>query len=311
MTLQELLQQLVNGLSVGSIYALIALGYTMVYGILRLINFAHGDVYMVGAFIGFWQSTWLTQKFPYFAAHPASAVFVSVPTAMIGCALLGVLIERLAYRPLRQAPRYTLLITAIGVSFLLEYVMMLFVGPTPQSYTADAWLTDTIRLGGEVTISRQHLIIIGIAVGLMVALELLVKFTRIGKAMRAVATDQDAARLMGINVDGVISFTFALGSALAGVAGVLIGMMYQIAPLMGVMDGLKAFVAAVLGGIGLIPGAVCGAFVLAIVETLVKGVPVQGIQLSLFADGVAFAILILILLLKPSGLLGKHTREKV
>jgi len=313
MTPSELLQQIVNGISVGSIYALIALGYTMVYGILRLINFAHGDVYMIGAFIGYWVSNWLVRSNAYFQQHVALAIFLSVPVAMLGCAVAGVLIERFAYRPLRLAPRYTLLITAIGISFLLEYLMMLLVGPDRQAYQTDPWFSQQCALGFGVVISNQRLVAVTVAVVLMIALELLVHYTKIGKAMRAVATDQDAARLMGIDVDRIITFTFALGSALAGTAGVLIGMQYQIDPLMGVMDGLKAFVAAVLGGIGLIPGAVCGSFTLGIVETMVKGLHVEFFNLrpSLFADGVAFAILIVILLLKPSGLLGKFAREKV
>jgi len=309
---QQLLQQIVNGLSVGSVYALMALGYTMVYGILRLINFAHGDIYMLGAFVGFWTSSWLS-RFPGLVRHPAAAIFLSVPVAMAACALLGVFIERTAYKPLRSAPRYSLLITAIGVSFLLEYLAMAFIGPERQNYHRDPWLSTNLHLATEVSISVQRLLVIVISVGLMLALHAIVQYTRIGKAMRAVSIDQEAARLMGINVDRVISFTFAVGSALAGAAGVLIGMQYQIEPLMGVMDGLKAFVAAVLGGIGLIPGAMVGAYTLGMVETLVKGVDIKlwGVQPSLFADAVAFAILILILLVKPSGLLGKSAREKV
>ncbi len=220
------------------------------------------------------------------------AIFLSIPVAMLGCALLGVLIERVAYRPLRNAPKLSLLITAIGISFLLEYLMMALVGPDQHPYARDPWLSTALPLGGGINISRQRLLAIGVSVVLMVALELLVRFTKIGKAMRAVSTDRDAARLMGINVDGVISFTFALGSALAGAAGVLIGMQFQVYPLMGVMDGLKAFVAAVLGGIGLIPGAMCGAFTLGTVEALVKGLHfvIFGLKPSLLADGVAFVI---------------------
>lgn len=310
----EFLQQIVNGLSIGSTYALLALGYTMVYGILRLINFAHGDIYMIGAFIGYWTSNWLIGSNSYFQHHVASAIFLSIPVAMLGCSLLGVLIERVAYRPLRQAPKVSLLITAIGVSFFLEYLMMSlkFVGPDQRSYQRDPWLSQNLHVGG-VSISLQRLLVFTVAVALMAALEILVRYSKMGKAMRAVSADQDAARLMGINVDGVISFTFALGSALAGAAGVLIGMQFQVFPLMGVMDGLKAFVAAVLGGIGLVPGAMCGAFTLGTVESLVKGShgTLFGMSLSLLADGVAFVILILILLVKPAGLLGKSRREKV
>jgi len=313
MSWPEFLQQIVNGLAIGSTYALLALGYTMVYGILRLINFAHGDIYMIGAFIGYWTSSLLISSNSYFHQHVASAIFLSIPVAMLGCALLGVVVERVAYRPLRNAPKLSLLITAIGVSFFLEYLMMSLIGPDQRPYERDIWLSQSLALGGGITLSRQRLLAIGVSVALMIALELLVRYSKIGKAMRAVSTDREAAQLMGINVDGVISFTFALGSALAGAAGVLIGMQFQIHPLMGVMDGLKAFVAAVLGGIGLIPGAMCGAFTLGTVESLVKGLNVEvwGMKLSLLADGVAFVVLILILLLKPAGLLGKFRREKV
>ncbi len=313
MSWAEFLQQIVNGLATGSTYALLALGYTMVYGILGMINFAHGDIYMIGAFIGYWTSSWLIGSHGYFHQHVAAAIFVSIPVAMLGCALLGVLIERVAYRPLRNAPKLSLLITAIGVSFFLEYLMMALVGPEKRPFVSDPWLSHSLTLGGGITISRQCLLAISVSVALMVALELLVRLTKIGKAMRAVSTDREAAQLMGINVDGVIAFTFALGSALAGAAGVLIGMQFQVGPLMGVMDGLKAFVAAVLGGIGLIPGAMCGSFTLGTVEALVKGLHVDlfGMKPSLLADGVAFIILILILLVKPAGLLGKFRREKV
>lgn len=200
MSLQELLQQVVNGLSVGSIYALLALGYTMVYGILRLINFAHGDIYMLGAFVGFWTSTWLL-RIPILERHPAAAIFLSVPMAMAACALIGVVIERAAYKPLRSAPRYSLLITAIGVSFLLEYLAMAFIGPERQNYHRDPWLSTNLHLAADVTISVQRLLVIAISVGLVLALQGLVQYTRIGKAMRAVSIDQEAARLMGINVD--------------------------------------------------------------------------------------------------------------
>ena len=313
MSLQELLQQIINGLSIGSVYALIALGYTMVYGILKLINFAHGDVYMLGAFIGFWTSSWLIRSCAFFQQHVAAAIFLSIPIAMLGCAVIGLLIERFAYKPLRNAPRLSLLITAIGVSFLLEYLTMALVGPDRQVYQRDLWLSRECALGGGVTISVQRILTIGIALALMLALQWLLRRTRIGKAMRAVATDQDAARLMGIPVDRVISFTFALGSALAGAAGVLIGMQYQVHPLMGVMDGLKAFIAAVLGGIGMVPGAVLGSFALGIIEALVKGAHTRiwGLQPSLLSDAVAFLVLIAILLLKPTGLLGSARREKV
>ncbi|MDR0784224.1 MAG: branched-chain amino acid ABC transporter permease, partial [Propionibacteriaceae bacterium] len=231
----DVLQQLINGLSLGSIYALIALGYTMVYGIIQLINFAHGDVYMIGAFVGFFCMTTLRLGF-----------FESLIIAMALCAALGVIIERVAYRPLRNSPRITLLITAIGVSLVLEYTMMYFVGANVRAYPPlPSYLAASFYVG-EVRIKVLQLVIIAVSVTLMVLLQFIVKQTRIGKAMRAVSQDADAARLMGINVDNTISFTFALGSALAGAAGVLVGVYYNsINPLMGIMPGLKAFVAAV------------------------------------------------------------------
>ncbi|MDO5286025.1 MAG: branched-chain amino acid ABC transporter permease [Actinomycetia bacterium] len=292
----ELWQQVVNGLSIGSIYALIALGYTMVYGIIQLINFAHGDVYMVGAYVGYFCMTTARLGF-----------FESLVLAMLVCALLGVVIERVAYKPLRGSTRIAVLITAIGVSLLLEYTMMYFVGAGARSYPEPpSWLAGSVSLGG-VTIDNKKLLIIATSVVLMVALQLVVKKTKVGKAMRAVSLDPDAARLMGIDVDSTISFTFAIGSALAGAAGVLVGVYYNsIDPLMGIMPGLKAFVAAVLGGIGLIPGALLGAYAIGFVETTVSAV-----GYSVARDAVVFAVLIGILIGKPSGLLGKNVREKV
>jgi len=292
----QLAQQLINGLSLGSIYALIALGYTMVYGIIQLINFAHGDVYMVGAYVGY-----------FCMANLHLGFFEALLIAMVACAVLGVVIERIAYKPLRNSNRIAVLITAIGVSLLLEYVMMFFVGADIQSYPM---LPDYLMTGfsvGGVVISMQSILIIGVSVVLMIGLNFIVQRTRLGKAMRAVSMDADAAKLMGIDVDNTISFTFALGSALAGAAGVLVGVYYNsINPLMGILPGLKAFVAAVFGGIGLIPGALLGAFFIGTAETLVSGY-----VNSLFRDAVVFAILIAVLIFKPSGLLGKNVREKV
>jgi len=292
----QLAQQLINGLSLGSIYALIALGYTMVYGIIQLINFAHGDVYMVGAYVGFASMAIL-----------GLGVFEALVLAMVACMILGVVIERVAYKPLRNSTRIAVLITAIGVSLLLEYVMLYFVGAAVRSYPPlPDYFNAQFAVGG-VVISAKSLIIIGISVALMIGLQFIVQKTRIGKAMRAVSQDADAARLMGINVDNTISFTFALGSALAGAAGVLVGIYYNtINPLMGIMPGLKAFVAAVFGGIGLIPGALIGGFFIGVTETLVSGY-----LSSLLQDAVVFAILILVLIFKPAGLLGKNVREKV
>lgn len=289
-----MLQQLVNGLILGSVYALLALGYTMVYGIIKLINFAHGDLYMMGAFIGYYLINSLHLNF-----------FVALILAMAITAVLGVVIEFLAYRPLRNSTRIAALITAIGVSFFLEYTMIYFfsadVRPFPQAI-------ETVKYNlGLISISNIQLIILGISVFLMLALQFIVKKTKMGKAMRAVSVDSDAAQLMGINVNQTISFTFALGSALAGAAGVLIGLYYNsIEPLMGMTPGLKAFVAAVLGGIGIIPGAALGGFVIGILETFATA-----FGLSDFRDAVVYIVLILILLVRPSGILGKHVKEKV
>ena len=294
--MEQLAQQLINGLSLGSIYALIALGYTMVYGIIQLINFAHGDVYMVGAYVGFACMAILRLGF-----------LESLVISMLVCTVLGVLIERVAYKPLRNSSRIAVLITAIGVSLLLEYVMMYFVGAGVRSYPPLPDYFNAQFHFGSVVVSSKSLIIVGISVLLMVALQFIVQRTRIGKAMRAVSQDADAARLMGISVDNTISFTFALGSSLAGAAGVLVGIYYNtINPLMGIMPGLKAFVAAVFGGIGVIPGALIGGFFIGTAETLVSGY-----INSLLQDAVVFAILILVLIFKPSGLLGKNVREKV
>ena len=291
---QQLIQQLINGVSLGSVYALIALGYTMVYGIIKLINFAHGDIYMVGAYVGFFAIT---------AGH--LSIFPALVVSMVVTGLLGVVVERLAYKPLRHAPRISILITAIGVSFLLEYVSMYFVSPTPQTFPA-VFEAAGLSIGGFV-VNGQQLLIFAITFLLMVLLSYIVQRTKIGKAMRAVSFDTETAQLMGIDADRVISVTFGIGSALAAAAGVLVGVYYNsIDPLMGIMPGLKAFVAAVLGGIGVIPGAMAGGLILGVVESLVSG-----FLSSTFRDAAAFAILILVLLLRPSGIFGKHTQEKV
>lgn len=289
-----ILQQLLNGLILGSIYALLALGYTMVYGIIRLINFAHGDVYMMGAFMGYFLINTLHLNF-----------FVALLLAMAGTAALGVLIEFLAYRPLRQSTRIAALITAIGVSFLLEYGMVFFFGANPRPFPQ---VIDTVRYElGPVSITNIQLLILGVSILLMVVLQLIVKKTKMGKAMRAVSVDSDAAQLMGINVNRTISFTFALGSALAGAAGVLIALYYNsLEPLMGMTPGLKSFVAAVLGGIGIIPGAALGGFVIGVLETAATA-----LGFSDFRDAIVYGVLILILLVRPSGILGKNVKEKV
>ncbi|WP_026761997.1 branched-chain amino acid ABC transporter permease [Selenomonas artemidis] len=291
--MQQILQQLINGVSLGSIYALIALGYTMIYGIIKLINFAHGDIYMVGAYLGFYA---ITLGIP---VVPAILISMAVTS------LLGIAVERFAYRPLRHAPRISVLITAIGVSFLLEYVMMALVSPTPRTFPAT--ISDISWTFEGLVISGQQLLIMGVTFVLMIILTYIVRATKIGKAMRAASYDTEAAQLMGINADRIISITFAIGSALAAVAGVLIGIYYNsIDPLMGLMPGIKAFVAAVFGGIGILPGAVVGGIVLGIVEAFISG-----FGFSMFRDAAAFAILILVLLLRPAGIFGKNIKEKV
>ncbi|MBF1210702.1 MAG: branched-chain amino acid ABC transporter permease [Granulicatella sp.] len=293
--MELLIQQLVNGLAVGSIYALIALGYTMVYGTIKLINFAHGDVYMMGAFIG------------YFAVMVLKLnVFLALLVAMVACAILGVVIERVAYKPLRKSTRVAALITAIGVSYLLENAMSYFFGAESRPFPSD-FGTDTFTLFGDVSVNGKQILIFGITVLLMALLQFIVRYTKMGKAMRAVAVDEQAAQLMGIDVDGVISFTFALGSALAGIAGVLVGVYYNtISTTMGITVGLKAFVAAVLGGIGSIPGAMVGGYLIGLLETMVSF-----FGYSPYRDGVVYFLLFIILIVLPAGLFGKNVREKV
>ncbi|MGT2834640.1 branched-chain amino acid ABC transporter permease [Streptococcus hyointestinalis] len=289
-----MLQQLVNGLILGSVYALLALGYTMVYGIIKLINFAHGDIYMMGAFIGYYLINTYHMNF-----------FVALVLTMVVTAFLGVVIEFLAYRPLRNSTRIAALITAIGVSFFLEYIMVYFVGADKRAFPQ---AIETVKYNlGSISITNVQLIILCVSIVLMVALQFIVKQTKMGKAMRAVSVDSDAAQLMGINVNHTISFTFALGSALAGAAGVLIGLYYNsLDPLMGMTPGIKAFIAAVLGGIGIIPGAALGGVLIGLLETFSISV-----GWSSFRDAVVYAVLIIILLIRPAGILGKNVKEKV
>ncbi|RTR36079.1 branched-chain amino acid ABC transporter permease [Robertmurraya yapensis] len=290
----EWIQQLINGISLGSIYALIALGYTMVYGIIKLINFAHGDVFMIGAFVGF-----------YAIAGWGLGFFPALLLAMAVCAVFGVLIERIAYKRLRNATRIAALITAIGVSLLIEYGFIYVRGAQAAAYP-DVLANKNYDLFG-IQVSSQSLLILVVSIVLMIILHFVVHRTKIGKAMRAVSHDMEAAQLMGINVNTTISATFAIGSALAGAAGVFFGVYYtKIEPLMGVIPGVKAFVAAVLGGIGIIPGAMVGGLVLGVVETIVSA-----LGFSQWRDAAAFIILILILLFRPSGIFGKNAREKV
>ena len=296
--MSELLQQLINGLALGAIYALIALGYTMVYGVLRFINFAHSDVFMVGAFAGYF----LAKAVP--GGSVASGIIVLVG-AMAVCAVLGVVIEKLAYRPLRGRSTLTVLITAIGVSLLLQNVGQRIFGANPRSFPT-IFPVHQFHVGGLVISSSQILVFV-VALVLLFLLRHIVLHTRIGTAMRALSFNPTAASLVGINNDRVISFTFALGSALAAAGGILYAANYpSIDPLMGTLPGMKAFVAAVLGGIGNIAGAAVGGLVLGLVETTVVG-----FGGSTYRDAVAFAVLILILLLRPEGLLGKRTAEKV
>lgn len=318
------LQQLINGVSLGAIYSLIALGYTMVYGVLKLINFAHGDVYMVGAFMGFYLANGLGARgAQMIGMSPDGFVargllgggtlepslitaLVVMLLAMAICAAIGVVIERFAYRPVRKYSRLTALITAIGVSLLLENGGQVVFGAEPKFFP-ELFRKQNIDLVGGASINSADIIVLVIALALMVALQLIVYRTKTGRAMRAVSFNLQSAKLMGINTDRIIMFTFALGSALAAAAGVLVAIRIpRIDPLMGILVGLKAFVAAVLGGIGNIPGAMLGGLLIGITETMVVG------YLSpTYKDAVAFAILILILLFRPSGLLGTVAQEKV
>ena len=299
----EFLQQLINGLAFGSILALIALGYTMVYGILRFINFAHGDVFMLGAFSGFYLAPKIATVLPLPSIAGGIVVLV---ISMALCAAIGVLIERFAYRPLRRRPKLTVLITAIGMSLFLEYAGQFFFGAAPKKFPQILPVYPIAAMGG-LSLNSNQLIVLGTTSLLLLALRFVVLKTKIGTAMRAVSFNPEAAALMGVNTDMVISFTFALGSALAAAAGILWAVNYPaIDPLMGILPGLKAFVAAVLGGIGNLPGAALGGVIIGVVETLVSGY-----ISSTYRDAIAFAVLILILLIKPSGLLGKKEQEKV
>lgn len=296
--MSEFLQQIINGLSLGAIYALIALGYTMVYGILRFINFAHSDVFMVGAFMGYYAG----QKLPHQTIASGIGVMVF---AMIVCALLGIVIERFAYRPLRNGSKLAVLITAIGVSLLLESGGQYLFGADPKSFPM-MFPAKEFSFSG-VTVSSNQILVFAAAAVLLVGLQFIVLKTKIGTAMRAVSFNPQAASLVGINNDIVISFTFGVGSALAAVGGILYASNYpSIDPYMGILPGLKAFVAAVLGGIGNIPGAAIGGLILGIIEIFANGS-----RYSTWTDAIAFTLLILMLLFKPAGLLGKVQIEKV
>lgn len=294
--MEYFLQQALNGLQLGLVYALVALGYTMVYGVVRLINFAHGDVFMVGSFLAYYAIDRFRMPLP-----------VVFGAAMVGCALLAAAIERIAYRPLRNAPKIAALITAIGVSLFLEYFTALnqVFGPNYYAFPRP-FEVRSLDLAG-VTLTNLQGIILVVTVASLVLLECIVHRTRVGRAMRAVSHDTVTSGLMGVNVDAVISITFALGAALAGVGGVLYGIAYpQVNTFMGVMPGLKAFTAAVLGGIGSIPGAVLGALIMGQSETLTSAY-----LSSTYRDGIAFLLLIGVLLVRPTGILGKPRAEKV
>jgi branched-chain amino acid transport system permease protein len=289
-----IVSQFINGLQSGSVYALVALGYSMVYGIIMLLNFAHGDIIMVGAY-----AAWITMTL--FSLPP----IVGIIAAILGCTVLGVVIEKIAYTPLRKSPRLSLLITAIGISFLLENVAQLAMGAGAK--TMPKIISGPAVSFGSTNISFTAMVTIVVSVISMALLTLLVKRTKMGKAMRAVSEDMGAAQLMGISVNNTISFTFAIGSALAGIGAVLYSSAYpQASPMMGSMLGLKAFVAAVLGGIGSIPGAMIGGFAIGLIEAFVSAV-----GLSVWKEGIVFAILIVVLLVKPTGILGRKMTEKV
>ncbi|XHR29977.1 MAG: branched-chain amino acid ABC transporter permease [Chthoniobacteraceae bacterium] len=307
----QFLQQLINGLALGSIYALIALGYTMVYGVLKFINFAHGDIYMVGAFVGLYVTPWVWKVIPpgqdtsKFNWNTTAGGLVVMLISMVVCAALGILIERLVYRPLRNRPRLTVLITAIGVSIFLENFGQYLFGADPKSFP-DILPDRTLDIG-DLSIFMNQIVVFVTTIILLVALRYIVMKTRMGTAMRALSYNTTAASLMGINNDVIIAFTFGLGSALAAAAGILNAINYpSIDPLMGILPGIKAFVAAVLGGIGNLPGAVVGGLLLGVLETMVVG------YISpMYRDAIAFAALIFILLFRPNGLFGKVEKEKV
>lgn len=303
--LQEFFQHFINGITLGGVYALVALGYTMVYGILKFINFAHGDVLMWGSYIGlFVYNAIKTTHAP--GGFSVFAFFVAMIVAALFSAALGMTIEKVAYKPLRKAPRLAPLLSAIGVSYILSNAAQLFFGA--HSRKLDYPFDNTPILLGSVSVTPHQILILVVSGLTMLALMLFVNKTRLGKAMRATSLDQDAASLMGINVNNIISLTFAIGSALAAIGGMLVSLDFKVYATMGTMLGLKAFVAAVVGGIGNIPGAMLGGLLLGLLETF--GVALLHIPLG-FKDTVAFVVLIIILLVRPSGILGKNIREKV
>ncbi len=292
--ISDTIQYLINGIAQGSIYALVALGYTMVYGIIKLVNFAHSEFFMFGAFVGYYSIIYFHLPF-----------YIALPAAMLLTGLLAVIVEKIAYKPIRHAGKITALITALGISLLMQNLGQRLVGADPKAFPPV--FEEVMYNFGDIMVSKIQIIILVVTLILMILLHTLVMHTKMGKAMRATSFSHDAASLMGINTNKVISFTFFIGATLAGAAGVLVGIYYNtVEPLMGLIPGLKAFVAAVLGGIGSIPGAVLGGVVLGVVENLVVG-----FWISTYRDAIAFTLLIIILLFKPSGILGKHRKEKV
>jgi branched-chain amino acid transport system permease protein len=301
--LGDFLQHTVNGLSLGAMYALIALGYTMVYGVLKFINFAHGEIFMLGSYFGFYAARWIG------VSEERLGLWIFLPVlafSMIACALVGFLVEKLAYRPLRRAPRLNVLITAVGISLLFQFGAQMVFGPNPRPFPTLIDL-NTAYFIGPVQIDAIQIVVILVALVLMLGLEFILNRTKSGKAMRAVAHNHETALLLGIPVDRVISLTFIIGSALAGAGGILFGLSYpRIDPLMGLLPGLKAFVAAVLGGIGNVRGAVVGALLMGLSEQYIVSYGA-----STYRDALAFAILIGILIFRPTGIFGKRTAEKV
>ena len=291
------LPYLLAGISVGGQYALIAIGYTMVYGILRLINFAHGDIFMVAGLIMIYAST-------------VMPMYISIPVVFVATVVIGFLVERVAYKPLRSAPRMSIMISAIGVSYLLQNLALYITGGLAQQYPAIPWISDTITVFGATT-KRVTVITPFLTIILVIALVALIKYTKIGMAMRAVAKDFETSQLMGIKINAVISMTFIIGSLLAAIGSILYFTNYSaVVPTSGALPGLKAFVAAVFGGIGSIPGAVIGAFIIGICETIIKGLP-SAWDVSVFSDAFTFALLIIILVSKPTGLFGEKATDKV
>ena len=292
----QILQYLINGINIGAVYAIIALGYTMVYGIAKMLNFAHGDVIMVGAYISFCVTNYL-----------GLPVWVSILASMAVCTLLGITIERLAYKPLRGTPSLAVLITAIGVSYFLQNAAQLIWTSSSKSFTSIVTMDPISLFGDKLIITGEMLVTIAVSAVVMVGLTLFTSKSKIGKAMRAVSEDRDAAQLMGINVNHTISMTFAIGSALAAIAGILLcSTVPTLQPTLGSMPGIRAFTAAVFGGIGSIPGAMLGGILIGVIETFAKAyISTQ------FSDAIVFSVLIVILLVKPAGLLGKQVQEKV